>query len=146
MFASTFRFFGRLLQRRSDEEAHALRLSKQRFNAIWEAAADAMAVSDAHGIVLAANPAYYQLYGYQPEQVLGQSFAVIFPEDKRAWAKGLYTELFQSRTSVPVYESTIHCADGSMRIVETHATFITFDHGQPALLSIIRDITARKQL
>jgi PAS domain S-box-containing protein len=146
MFASTFRFFGRLIHLGRTEETHALRLSKQRFNAIWEAAADAMVVSDADGIVVAANPAYYQLYGYQKEQVLGHSFAIIFPEDKREWAIGLYRELFQRHTDVPMYESTIHCADGSARIVETRATWITFDDGQPALLSVIRDITARKQL
>jgi PAS domain S-box-containing protein len=146
MFASTFRFFGRLIHLRPPEETHALRLSKQRFNAIWEAAADAMAVSDADGIVVAANPAYYQLYGYQPDQVIGHSFAIIFPEDKREWAIGLYREFFQSRSVVPRYESTIQCADGTERVVETQATFITFDGGQPALLSIIRDITARKQL
>ena len=52
---------------------------------------------------------------------------------------------FQRHTDVPMYESTIHCADGTERVVETRATFITFNSGQPALLSVIRDITARKR-
>jgi len=124
----------------------ALHLSEQRFQVIWDAAADAMAVSNPDGIVLAANPAYHNLYGYAPDAVLGNSFAIIFPEDQRAAAVASYKELFQQRTNIPVYESTIRRADGSERIVEARATFIHLDNNQDALLSIIRDITARKQL
>jgi len=76
----------------------ALHLSEQRFQVIWDAAADAMAVSDPDGIVLAANPAYHNLYGYAPDAVLGNSFAIIFPEDQRAAAVASYKELFQQRT------------------------------------------------
>ena len=52
--------------------------------AVWEAASEAVAVSDCYGLVLAANPAYYLLYGYTPDEVLGKSFAVIFSESERA--------------------------------------------------------------
>src|SRR5215212_7970878 len=121
MFASKFRFFNRLIRLRQVEEPHALWLSKQRFNAIWEATADAMVVSDANGIVLAANPAYYHLYGYSPNQVLGHNFAIIFPEDQRETVNVQYTELFQRHTDIPTYESHIRTADGSKRIVEAHA-------------------------
>jgi PAS domain S-box-containing protein len=127
-------------------EIDALRLSEQRFQAIWDAAADAMAVSDPDGIVLDANPAYYNLYGYAPDAVLGNSFAIIFPEDQRVAAVATYKELFQQRTDIPAYESTIRRADGSERIVEARATFIHLGNNQDALLSIIRDVTARKQL
>lgn len=33
---------------------------------LWEHTSDAMALSDETGLVLAANPAYYRLYGYGP--------------------------------------------------------------------------------
>jgi PAS domain S-box-containing protein len=105
-----------------------------------------MALSDAEGTVFAANPAYFELYGYPPDQVLGHSFAIIFPAKQRASAVAQYAATFQSRTVLPVYESSIRRADGSERIVETRATFVVMDEDQPALLSIIRDITARKRL
>jgi PAS domain S-box-containing protein len=147
MFASPLRFLRRILHMGYAEDAHALRLSEQRFHPVWEAAADAMALSNAEGIVLAANPAYYQLYGYSPEQVLGQSFALIFPADQRPQVSAQYRALFAKGTDVPVFESRIQTADGSERIVETRATFITLEiPSQPVLLSIIRDITERKHL
>jgi PAS domain S-box-containing protein len=81
-----------------------LQLSEQRFQAIWSATADAMALSNADGIVLAANPAYYELYGYPPEQVIGHSFAMIFPAGQRASAITQYQEIFRRRAALPVYE------------------------------------------
>jgi PAS domain S-box-containing protein len=147
MLASPLRFLRRVLQMRHAKDARALRLSEQGFHAVWDAAADAMALSAADGTVLAANPAYYQLYGYSPEQVLGQSFALIFPAEQRASFTAEYMALFERGTDVPVFETRIQTADGSERIVETRATFITLDSSsQPVLLSIIRDITARKHL
>jgi PAS domain S-box-containing protein len=146
MFASSLRYLRRVIHLRRAEDMRALRLSEQRFQEIWDAAADAMALSNADGIVLAANRAYYQLYGYRPEQVLGQSFSIIFPAAQRSWAITQYAAVFQSRTDISIYESTIRTADGSERIVETHATFIPIDGSQTALLSIIRDVTERKRL
>src|SRR5215213_8261115 len=78
--------------------------------------------------------------------VIGNSFAIIFPDQQRAAAVALYRELFQHRTNIPTYESTIRRADGSERIVEARATFLQLGNNQDALLSIIRDVTARKQL
>jgi PAS domain S-box-containing protein len=146
MVASPIRFMRRVLHMRHAEDVRALRLGKQHFHPIWEAAADAMALSNAEGIVLAANPAYYQLYGYTPEQVVGHSFAMIFPAEQRASVVAQYKTLFQSRAAIPIYESTIRTADGCERIVETRATFITLGGSQMLLLSIIRDITERKRL
>jgi PAS domain S-box-containing protein len=92
----------------------ALRTSEQRARAIWEAASDAMVLSDEAGIVLDANQAYCDLYGYSPEQVLGQSFAIIFPPDQRAWAITQYLEIVRTRVALPTYESTIRRALGDI--------------------------------
>src|SRR5690242_14903211 len=108
-------------------QADALQRSEQRFQAIWNAAADAMAVSDPDGIVLDANPAYYNLYGYPADTVLGNSFAIIFPAHQRAAAVAAYRALFQARIDIPAYESIIRRVDGSECIVEARATFIRLE-------------------
>ncbi|MDF2759759.1 MAG: hypothetical protein K0S99_2391, partial [Thermomicrobiales bacterium] len=64
------------VERRAIESA--LRESEERFRAVWEATSEAMALSDPDGTVVAVNPAYCALYGLTPEQVVGQSFAIIF--------------------------------------------------------------------
>ena len=61
---------------------------------------DALALSDAHGAVLAVNAAYSELYGFaEPHGVVGRSFAVIFPEEERSAAETAYHKVFQSVAS-----------------------------------------------
>ena len=89
-----------------------LRTSDEGFEALWAIAADAMALSDPDGTVLLANPAYNQLYGLTPGEVLGHSFAVIFPESARAAAQAQYRAVFADPQVVPAYEATIRRGDG----------------------------------
>jgi PAS domain S-box-containing protein len=117
----------------------------ERFRLAWEMASDAMVLSDPEGIVLAANPAYLQLYGYPAEQIIGQSFAIIFPAEVRAWATEQYKEYFAAEAVPPIVESAIERADGARRTVETTVAFITEGGQRTAMLSIIRDITERKR-
>jgi PAS domain S-box-containing protein len=114
--------------------------------AAWEAAGDAMAITDPCGIVLLANPAYYALYGYGPDEVLGRSFAVIFPEAARAAAEAQYRAVFAGPGAPPGFEATVRRADGAERVVDARYTFLQAGGRRTAMLSIIRDITARTAL
>lgn len=119
--------------------------SEERFQAVWQAASDAMVLSRSDGTVFAANPAYYSLYGYQPEEVLGNDFSIIFPVEQREWARKLYTYIFQGPAVDSSSEATILRADGSERYVEARYSFIMHSDTRTAMLSIIRDITERKR-
>lgn len=123
----------------------ALRQSEERFRAVWEIAADAMVLFDSEGIVLAANPAYFQLYGYSAKEVIGRSFAIIFSEERRGWAIEAYKATFAAPAIPSSFEATIYRGDGTERIVETRIDFVTQNGRRTAMLSIIRDITERKQ-
>lgn len=113
--------------------------------ALWEGASDAMALSDHAGTVQAANPAYYRLYGYTPDEVIDHSFAIIFPPDMREWAMTQYQAVFHTYTPIPVYETTIRRKDGTERFVEARTMFITTDGVRTGMLSIVRDITEQRQ-
>jgi PAS domain S-box-containing protein len=130
-------------ERRAIESA--LRDSEERFRAVWEATSEAMALSDPAGVVIAVNPAYCALYGLIPEQAVGQSFAIIFPEESRATAVEQYHAVFADPNSPPSYESRVQHADGSERFVEAHADFLVRDGERVAMISAIRDITERKR-
>ena len=116
---------------------------------LWEQTSDAMALSDEAGIVLAANPAYYRLYGYGPQEVLGKSFALIFPNEQRATAEADYESMFTSTEPVPLVQSSVRTKDGLERVVEVRVSFVEERGHRKAMLSIIRDVTdevaARRQ-
>jgi PAS domain S-box-containing protein len=105
-----------------------------------------MVLSDEQGTVLLANPAYYQLYGYTPAEVIGQSFAVIYPPAERAKALEQYHAIFHTAPAQAIHEGVIQRADGTKRIVESRIDFLVHDGARSAMLSIIRDITQRKQV
>jgi PAS domain S-box-containing protein len=107
---------------------------------LWENTSDAMALSDRDGIVVAANPAYYELYGYGPRDVLGKSFALIFPFDQRAWAEEQYQEIVRSSVPPPVMQARVTRQSGDERIVESRASFIEERGQRTAMLSIVRDV------
>ena len=111
---------------------------------VWEAAPDAMALSDPDGVVLLANPAYCALYGYQREEVVGHSFSIIFPAEQRDEAVQQYRQVFAGAGRLPAYETWIHRKDGSERFVQARAELVLQDGRPRAMLSIIRDITERK--
>lgn len=129
-----------------EQTEEALYESEQQFRAVWENASDAMALSTADGIVFAANPAYFRLYGYAPEAVIGKNYAIIFPEEQRNAAQELYSYIFQSPTISPSFETSICRADGAERFVEANYNFITHNGKRIAMISTVRDITQRKKI
>jgi PAS domain S-box-containing protein len=136
----------RYQQSNSPEEGEETSESEQCFRAVWNCASDAMALSRADGTVFAVNPAYSQLFGYRPEDILGQNFSLIFPPDLRQWAQEQYLALFQQEEITPPSESLVVRADGTQRMVEARYNFLTQHGRRTAMLSIIRDITERKAL
>ncbi len=122
----------------------ALQNSERHFRAVWENASDAMALSTPDGTVFAANPAYFRLYGYSPEEIIGKNYAIIFPEEYRPSAQELYAHIFQSPIISPSFETMVRRADGTERFVESSYNFITDEGTRIAMISIVRDITDRK--
>lgn len=123
----------------------ALQESEERLRAIWECATDGIVLTDAEGIVLAANPAYCQLHGHTLAEIVGQSFALIFPEAQQSWAVEQYKSIFASPASNQLYETPVRHADGSERTVEARVDFVTKNGQRMALLWIVRDITKHRQ-
>jgi diguanylate cyclase (GGDEF)-like protein/PAS domain S-box-containing protein len=105
-----------------------------------------MALSSPDGTVLAANPAYCELYGYKIDEVVGHSFSIIFPAEERAAAEEVYREVFCSPIASVGYETEIRRADGTVRDVESRAAFIEQDGVRTAMVSTIRDVTERKRV
>ena len=71
-----------LTERRRMEES--LRENEARFRILAESASDAICIMDAESIILYANPAVEQIFGYRPEELMGQPLQLLIPEVHRA--------------------------------------------------------------
>src|SRR6266487_4235869 len=61
----------------------ALREKEQRLRAILEAAVEGIITIDERGIVDAINPAACRIFGYAPEEVVGQNVSMLMPMPDR---------------------------------------------------------------
>ena len=83
-----------------------------------------MVLSDADGVVLMANPAYCMLYGYDHEEIIGHSFAIIFPPEQRPRAIEQYRIVYGGGGDTAVHETWIRRKDGTERFVQARAELI----------------------
>jgi len=56
-----------------------------------------------------------------------------------------YQRLFQQAEPVPAWKTTIMGPDGGRRVLEASVSFVQYGEYPRAMLSIVRDITARKE-
>ena len=125
----------------------ALRLSEQRYRTLVEFSPDAVYVHR-HRIILLANDSALKLWGVASvEQAVGHDLIEFIHPDSRE----LVTRRIESLESgdhrefrLPWVEQQYCRADGTAMPVEASATRIELEDG-PAILSVIRDIAARKQ-
>jgi two-component system cell cycle sensor histidine kinase/response regulator CckA len=123
----------------------ARRTSEERHRLIWEATNDAMALTDAGGTVVDANPAYLRLYRRAPQEVIGASFTSVYPPEQRLDVAERYRETFWTQPTGMLFESSVPRADGDERVVEARIDFVERDGLRNGMLSVIRDITAHKR-
>ena len=112
------------------------------YRGVFEAASDAMVITNLDGFVIEANPAACKMYGYTYEELLGlhrtilthREFHYLVPESIQTIKAGGH---YQART-------VDQRKDGTPFPVDGRGTPFIFK-GQPTILAVIRDITEQVQ-
>ncbi len=146
---STFMYLGkphtlsvlRDITERVQAEEH-LREKEAQYRGVFEAASDAMVITNLDGFVIEANPAACTMYGYTYEELLGlhrtilthREYHYLVPESIQTIKAGGH---YQART-------VDQRKDGTPFPVDGRGTPFIFK-GQPTVLAVIRDITEQVQ-
>jgi PAS domain S-box-containing protein len=131
-----------ITERKQAEQA--LRSSEERFSKAFRASPDAMVIShQSDGLILEINGGWSDLFGYEPEEVIGRSSLELElfgnPEDHKQ-----AVSLLQQQGSLRDFELDIRRKSGEVRQASLSAEKIEIN-GVDCLLTILRDITAWKQ-
>ena len=138
--------FAWVLLRRSDVRVRAqhaeLRESETRHRTLFDHAGDAILIHDAEARMLAVNPRACEELGYTHAELMAMTIDQV---DSPEQLQHLPDRIARLREHGHLSFETVHRRkDGSLVPTEVTARLITWN-AQPAIMSICRDVTERKQ-
>lgn len=133
------------IRTRQVEEAHReLDRKKAELHALMTSLPQAAIFTDLSGRLLTVNPAFTRMYGFQADDVVGQTVEMLYADARdfeRRWA----ARDGESSTAPPPDESMNRRRDGSVFWCETNAGVVRDALGAPlGYLELRFDITARR--
>jgi len=128
-----------VLQRSLDE-------TRRHSEAITDNIADCVITVDEHGMVLSANAVVMIVFGYAPEELVGQNISTLMPEPDRSAHDGYVRSYVRGGMptiiGMPQRQLTGLHRDGSLVPLEITVTEMRFD-GSRHFVGILRDIRER---
>ncbi len=118
----------------------AIDAERTRYRALFDAVPDPVSVIARDGTVLDLNSAGIAAYKRPREDIIGKPIELLNPELPRDHMAPVLDALDRGETHVA--EVTNMRADGSRFPVEVHSAPLVY-HGQPAIVAVARDLTAR---
>lgn len=120
----------------------ALQASEAKFRELFDVVVDPMFIHDLTGNFLEVNESACRALGYSRQQLIQRNLVDIVVGFSAHEIPEVIAEL--TRTKEILFESTHKTITGQLFPVEVHAKIIQFE-GKPAILSLARDISRRKE-
>ncbi|MFO7984329.1 MAG: PAS domain S-box protein [Desulfatiglandaceae bacterium] len=137
---ATLCFLSDITARRQAEIA--LRESERKFRDLFNSISDTVFIHDMQGRFVEVNEVACRIYGYSREEIRRMTPRDLdAPEDRRLFSERIQTLDQEGRL---VFDAVHRRKDGGKFPVEIHSRKIEYQ-GHPCILSIVRDITRRKQ-
>ncbi|TAE30734.1 MAG: PAS domain S-box protein [Candidatus Kapaibacterium sp.] len=130
----------RLLAEREVREREAL------MNLILESIATGVALSDSNGIILRANRALAQMFGYTPEEMIGRHYTLLTKPERHEQSMQGFRQLISNRPKTPTnIETELVRRDREFVDVEILQNVIQNEASEVFVVSSVNNITERKQ-
>jgi two-component system, sensor histidine kinase and response regulator len=137
---------------RAREQAEAAEQSAEsgraRLQAIFDAVVDAIVTIDRSGHIQQWSSGAQRIFGYTPEEVIGQNLTILMPEPHRtrhAAYVGSFLKTGEAKIIGIGRELTAIRKDGTEFPIELAVSEVRSDDGEEFFTGIMRDITERKR-
>ena len=122
--------------------------AEEKYKVITESTTDLISIVDLKGKFIYASPSY-KLFGYEPEQLIGKDgFDLLHPDDKKnllPMFKQVIAGFFGIGESRHI-QIRIRAKTGIYHYADSIAKLIKDESGKLQILSVVRDITAQKNI
>ncbi|MGI2335256.1 MAG: PAS domain S-box protein [Dehalogenimonas sp.] len=109
---------------------------------LLDAVSDSVFLSEIEGNIIYCNEQGYKSRGYQQNELIGTNIKILRPSTESSDWDEKRQLIIESGEST--YESMHRCKNGSVFPVEIHSRSLNHD-GKTLILSVVRDITKRRQ-
>ena len=133
-------FTRQITHRKLSEEA--LRASEEQYRAIFNTSGDALVLRDAQMRIVDANPAFFAMHGYRPEEVIGRVLPPLLIQEHRLAAQDMLRRALAGEPCGGDFQS-MH-RNGGLLELDLRMLPVRF-HDQPHVLVVSRDVTAAKR-
>jgi len=123
----------------------ALQASERRFRSLIENSASVYAIVGADGTVLYESPSLERVYGYRPEELVGQNILNLVHPDDREGAQAELARLMEQPGQARTTETRYRHRDGSWRDIEVSGVCLLHDPAVRGVVLTSHDITDRKR-
>jgi len=123
----------------------ALQKSETLFQQLWLISADGMRLTDAEGTILQVNNAFCEMVGMPKDALIGQPFSIVYEKSLQPEMLTAYREHFTNNQIMPHQDGKRKLWNGRSVWFAFSNSFLELQDSGRLLLSIIKDITLRKQ-
>ncbi len=121
------------------------KLPKDRImTSVFDNTAVGICITDRDRRFVLVNDAYCRTYGYSREELIGQPFTKIVPEDNHEFANRLHDEFIGGKPEIPV-EWTVQRKGGSLITVVTTAALLIDEDGNRYKITTVTDVTELRE-
>jgi PAS domain S-box-containing protein len=125
-----------------------VRRSEMRFRRVWESSMDGMRILDERGSIVMVNDAFCRLMERPESAVIGKPYTVIYESisaEQDIVDVKIFQERFASRTFERHQEVELPLTGGKRILAEISNSVLEIPNEPLLLLSIFRDVTARRE-
>ncbi len=134
---------GALSARQSPEEAYLQ--PDFLLDTLYDTAAIGMCVTDTEGRFVRVNRAYCNTYGYSREEILGEPFTMVLPEEDREFAARMHDDFISGAVTEIPGDWRVRKKSGEIRNIFVTAGRMIGTDGRPYKITTVADVTERKR-
>ncbi len=127
-----------------ERQAMAVQASEERLRAIIEKIPVGVCITTQEQLFEYVNPAYCEIYGYTPDELIGNPFTMVVPEENRPRMIELHDKFVEEGTEIRG-EWPVVRKNGAPLTILADAAAITGEDGRPRKVTFVMDITPLKQ-